>query len=74
MDALSAGQKQEFLAQLLMEEPLSKTAIAKMQSVYNFNDVKNCEILFRYLSLKYHVLLLKSDYQHLLFKVVTIMS
>jgi len=58
LDSLSAGQTQEFLAQLLIENPLSKAAIEKMQSLYNFNEVKNCEILFRWLRL-----CLKAEYE-----------
>ena len=45
---ISAGQIQEFLAELLIAEPLSVKAIQKMQLLYKFDDSKNCEILFRY--------------------------
>ena len=74
MESLSAGQRQEFLAQLLIAEPLTKAAIEKMQSIYNFNEVKNCEILFRYLSSTVYMFLISFYYHHLLFKMATIMS
>lgn len=47
----TSGQKVEFLGQLLEEEPLSVTKVAKMQELYNFNAVNNSEIKFRWIRL-----------------------
>nr|XP_006814590.1 PREDICTED: leukotriene A-4 hydrolase-like [Saccoglossus kowalevskii] len=44
----SPGQKIEFLAQTLLEEPLSVDHLKKMENHYNFNDSKNSEIRFRW--------------------------
>ncbi|XP_063303243.1 leukotriene A-4 hydrolase [Pelobates fuscus] len=48
---LSAFQKIELLTLLLLKEPLPVAHVKRMQEVYNFNDVKNSEIRFRWLRL-----------------------
>ncbi|KAM4748205.1 leukotriene A-4 hydrolase [Rhinophrynus dorsalis] len=48
---LSSHQQIEFLTQLLLEDPLPVSHVQRMQEVYNFNEVKNSEILFRWLRL-----------------------
>ncbi|XP_062852198.1 leukotriene A-4 hydrolase isoform X2 [Trichomycterus rosablanca] len=47
----SSHQLIEFLALLLLEEPLTLSHVKRMQEVYNFNSVKNSEIHFRWLRL-----------------------
>ncbi|XP_069485449.1 leukotriene A-4 hydrolase [Ambystoma mexicanum] len=51
IEALSSHQHIEFLALLLLEEPLPVTHVKRMQEVYSFNGVKNSEIRFRWLRL-----------------------
>ncbi|KAG9490488.1 hypothetical protein GDO78_006041 [Eleutherodactylus coqui] len=48
---LSSHQQIEFLALLLLKDPLPVSHVKRMQEIYNFNDVKNAEILFRWLRL-----------------------
>ena len=43
----TSGQKIEFLALLLEEEPLSVAKLEKMQDLYGFDSVINSEIRFR---------------------------
>ncbi|KAM8973971.1 leukotriene A-4 hydrolase [Pelodytes ibericus] len=51
LDDFSSHQKIELLALLLLQEPLPVTHVKRMQEVYNFNEVKNSEIRFRWLRL-----------------------
>ncbi|XP_037396637.1 leukotriene A-4 hydrolase [Pygocentrus nattereri] len=48
---LSSHQLIEFLALLLLEDPLPQSHVKRMQEVYNFNSVKNSEIRCRWLRL-----------------------
>ncbi|KAJ6656381.1 hypothetical protein lerEdw1_003884 [Lerista edwardsae] len=48
---LSSHQLIEFLALLLLADPLPVSHVRKMQEVYNFNAVNNSEIRFRWLRL-----------------------
>ncbi|XP_053575222.1 leukotriene A-4 hydrolase [Bombina bombina] len=48
---LSSHQIIELLTLLLLEKPLPVSHVKRMQEVYNFNDVKNSEIRFRWLRL-----------------------
>ncbi|XP_006633419.1 leukotriene A-4 hydrolase [Lepisosteus oculatus] len=48
---LSSHQVIEFLALLLLEDPLPLSHVKRMQEVYNLNAVKNAEIRFRWLRL-----------------------
>ncbi|XP_053112798.1 leukotriene A-4 hydrolase isoform X2 [Hemicordylus capensis] len=48
---LSSNQLIEFLALLLLENPLSVSHVKQMQEAYNFNAVNNSEIRFRWLRL-----------------------
>eukprot|EP00118_Oscarella_pearsei_P010672 m.66744 g.66744 ORF g.66744 m.66744 type:complete len:616 (+) comp35408_c0_seq2:224-2071(+) len=45
----SAGQKIEFLSQLLLEDPLPLGKLQAMETAYNFNAARNSEIHFRWL-------------------------
>ncbi|XP_018602617.1 leukotriene A-4 hydrolase-like [Scleropages formosus] len=49
LKAFSSHQLIEFLAQLLQEEALPLTHVKKMQEMYNFNNINNSEIRFRWL-------------------------
>ncbi|GLH08252.1 Uncharacterized protein GBIM_13527 [Gryllus bimaculatus] len=51
LKSLSALQIQEFLTQLLLENPLSISKLEAMQKAYDFDNAKNCEIHFRWLRL-----------------------
>ncbi|KAM4676140.1 leukotriene A-4 hydrolase [Discoglossus pictus] len=48
---LSSHQQIELLTLLLLEKPLSISHVKRMQEVYNYNEVKNSEIRFRWLRL-----------------------
>ncbi|KAF7248515.1 Leukotriene A-4 hydrolase [Varanus komodoensis] len=48
---MSSHQHIEFLALLLLENPLPVSHVKQMQEVYNFNAVNNSEIRFRWLRL-----------------------
>lgn len=48
---MSSHQLIEFLALLLLEDPLPLTHVQRMQAVYNFNAINNAEIRFRWLRL-----------------------
>ncbi|XP_054843985.1 leukotriene A-4 hydrolase isoform X1 [Eublepharis macularius] len=48
---MSSHQLIEFLALLLLENPLPVSHVRRMQEVYNFNEVNNSEIRFRWLRL-----------------------
>ncbi|KAL7882699.1 hypothetical protein SRHO_G00003570 [Serrasalmus rhombeus] len=48
---LSSHQLIEFLALLLLEDPLPQSHVKRMQEVYNFNSIKNSEIRCRWLRL-----------------------
>ncbi|NWZ05665.1 LKHA4 hydrolase, partial [Agelaius phoeniceus] len=48
---MSSHQLIEFLALLLLEEPLPLSHVQRMQEVYNFNAINNSEIRFRWLRL-----------------------
>lgn len=48
---LSSHQLIEFLALLLIEDPLPLTHVQRMQEVYDFNAIQNSEIRFRWLRL-----------------------
>ncbi|KAM9310953.1 leukotriene A-4 hydrolase [Gastrophryne carolinensis] len=48
---LSSHQQIEFLTLLLLKDPLPLSHVKRMQEVYNFNTIKNSEILFRWLRL-----------------------
>ncbi|XP_062989817.1 leukotriene A-4 hydrolase [Elgaria multicarinata webbii] len=48
---MSSHQHIEFLALLLLEDPLPVSHVRQMQQVYNFNAVNNSEIRFRWLRL-----------------------
>ena len=50
--ALTHAQLEEFLSQLLLSTPLSEKAIVSMQDLYNFKNVQNAEIKFRYVARK----------------------
>lgn len=56
--SLTPAQFEEFLSQLLLAKPLSEKAILAMQELYDFNNVQNAEIKFRYIErdLKAHFL------------------
>ncbi|XP_068083792.1 leukotriene A-4 hydrolase [Anabrus simplex] len=51
VEKLTSTQVIEFLAQLLLEKPLSVEKLKVMENVYKFNSVKNTEIRFRWLRL-----------------------
>ena len=51
MDALSSGQRIEFLAQLLEEAPLSVEKLNKMEQLYNLNANNNSEIKCKWIRL-----------------------
>lgn len=48
---LSSHQQIEFLTLLLLKDPLPVSHVKRMQELYNFNSVRNSEILFRWLRL-----------------------
>ncbi|XP_053319083.1 leukotriene A-4 hydrolase [Spea bombifrons] len=48
---ISSHQRIELLTLLLLQEPLPVSHVKRMQEVYNFNEVKNSEIRFRWLRL-----------------------
>ncbi|KAL8221710.1 UNVERIFIED_CONTAM: Leukotriene A-4 hydrolase [Gekko kuhli] len=51
IEQMSSHQLIEFLALLLLENPLPLNHVRRMQEVYNFNAVNNFEIRFRWLRL-----------------------
>ena len=51
LDALSSGQRIEFLAQLLEEAPLSVEKLNKMEQLYNLNANNNSEIKCKWIRL-----------------------
>lgn len=51
LKALTPAQFEEFLSQLLLAKPLLERAIVAMQTLYDFNNVQNAEIKFRYVLL-----------------------
>ncbi|XP_059089995.1 leukotriene A-4 hydrolase-like isoform X2 [Tigriopus californicus] len=46
-----AAQKEEFLALLMLEDPLSVKKLETMEAAYHLNDVNNCEIRYLWIRL-----------------------